>query len=93
MDEQEEAQKIEKRIETDKKRMAIPGLYIDRFSTLQWKNHVRITFGESGINGEASWRTAVIIEKNLMKRLAHRLLEIIKEQDDENTENNNDINK
>lgn len=86
MDEQTKVEKMEKKIEIDRRRMAIPGLYVDTFSTLQWKDHVRITFGETGINGESAWRAAIVIEKDLMKRLSNRLIEIIKEQEQKQDE-------
>lgn len=72
-----------KRIELNVERMKIAGLYVDTFSTLQWNGHVRITFGETGPYGIKSWRSAVVIEKDLMLRLAKRLLEILKEQEND----------
>ena len=84
-DDPDEAEPIEKKpsyAARRKARGAIPAVYVDTWSALSWKGHVRIVLGE-WVYREPNYRAAFLMELADAKRLAEYLVEIVDERQKE----------
>ena len=81
-DDPDDAKSAEKEAAIQARRNAraeLPATYIDTWSTLIWKDHIRITLGE-WIVDDPSYRVAYVMELDDAKRFAEHLLKRVQRQ-------------
>jgi hypothetical protein len=61
------------RIKREEAVMALPAVYIDEFSMIYWKGHIRLSLGEGSIRVGNHWRFSAIIQTRDVKELIERL--------------------
>ena len=84
-DDPEQAEHVEKKpshVARQRARAAIPAVYVDTWSAVSWKGHVRIVLGE-WVYREPNYRAAFLMELTDAKRLAEYLLDIVEERQKE----------
>src|SRR4051794_15158187 len=62
------------------RRAKLPTIYVDTWSTLTWKGHIRVVLAE-WMNDEPNYRAAFLMELEDAKKFAEYLLEIIEERE------------
>jgi hypothetical protein len=73
----------------EKERMEIPAIYADRFHSIYWKDHVRLSIGETGISNSEYWRFSIVMETRSVRRLIKQLQSVLADMerpDDEEEE-------
>lgn len=85
MAEEPEEEKKARRAASEKARSSLPAAYVDTWSVLRWRGHLRITLAE-WMYGAPNYRAAFLMESEDAERLANYILELIERQRKEDAE-------